>query len=179
MPKHPECVASSDESDKRSVNEVLPVTNSADLSPPNLASPRFGTGNSQESGTASLSNVLQFVEDHNKLVGEKTTEDNVGNRGSVEFICKQVKSKQKRKRGTTPKTSTKRQKDNEPKRLKLESTLNLITEENGTVSLESFLALKIDQLRNLSKELKLSLPSKLRKKELRQKISVSLNIQSS
>ena len=38
-------------------DELLPVSNSADLSPPNLASPRFGMVNSQDSGTASLSNV--------------------------------------------------------------------------------------------------------------------------
>ena len=96
----------------------------------------------------------------------------------MKINCNQIMSKWKRKRGVTPKTSPKRKKDNEPKRLKLESILKLITKEDGIVCLESFLALKSDQLRKLSKELKLSLPSKLRKKELRQKISASLKIQS-
>ena len=37
----------------------------ADLSPPNLASPRFCKGNSQKSGTASWSNVVKFLEAEN------------------------------------------------------------------------------------------------------------------
>ena len=91
---------------------------------------------------------------------------------------KQVSSKPKRKGGTTPKTSPRRPKVKKPKRVKLESTHELITAEDGIVCLESFLALKVDQLRKLSEELQLNLLSKLRKMELRLRISERLNIKS-
>ena len=154
------------------------VHKSTSLSPPNLASPRFGMANTQESGTASLTNVIRFVEAQNDLRFGNSENSNLFHRDSRKLKNKQVSGKPKRKRGPTPKTSPRRPKVKKPKRVKLESTHELITAEDGTVCLESFLALKVGQLRKLSEELELNLPAKLRKKELRRRISEVLNIQS-
>ena len=151
---------------------------SAHLAPPNLASPRFCKGNSQKSGTASWSNVVKFLEAQNGTEAGEYDKENNKYCEAIKFDSKQTMYKQKRKRGQTPKSSPKITKDNNSKRARLGSTLNLIKRTDGTVSLESFLALEIGELRSLGEELELNIPSKLKKKELRQKISEGLKIQS-
>ena len=89
----------------------------------------------------------------------------------------QLPCNQKRKRGTTPITSPISAKIKNTKRVKLDSIHKLIVGVDGSICLEKFLALKIDQLRRLAKELNINIPPKLKKKELRLCISNNLSIQ--
>ena len=88
-------------------------SDSKNLSPPNLASPRILDDSGLTSGMASWSNVVRFAEDHNRLRLEEIDENNIGS-PSAGLLCskgavspvKKVKLigniKQKRKRTSTP-----------------------------------------------------------------------------
>ena len=118
-------------------------SNSVCLSPPNLVSPRFGMDNTQESGAASLTNVIRFVETQKDLLTGDCANDSVEVLEKEEFKSKQILSNHKRKRVPTPKSSPSRPKKQNLKRVRFESIQKLITNEAGTVSLESFLALRL------------------------------------
>ena len=143
------------------------VSNSACDSPPNLASPRFGIGNTQESGSASLTNVIKWVKEYNKDQTKNSDEVNIVNSDPKGLMSEETKSEQKRKRRATPVISPRLQGDKSSKRARHESTHKLTTLADGTVSLESLLALNVGQLRKLSMDLQLNLPLKMKKKELR------------
>ena len=146
-------------------------------SPPNLGSPQFCMGNTQESGSASLTNVIRYVEEINNQRTGNYDEVNIESCDPKVLKGQQAKTKQKRKRRPTPVTSPRLQVAKSIKRVRRESSYELTTLADGTVSLKSFLALRVDQLRRLSEDLKLNLPPKIRKKELRLEISSWLNIQ--
>ena len=155
-----------------------PVSNSACNSPPNLGSPRFCVVNTQESGSASLTNVIKWAEEYNKQQTENSGEVTNEYSDPEGLKSEQTMNKQKRKRRPTPVTSPRLQAAKTIKRVRRESKYKLTTHADGSVSLDSFLALNVGQLRRLSEELKLNLSPKMKKKELRLKISSWLKIQS-
>ena len=126
-------------------------------SPPNLGSPEFCIENSQESGSASLTNVIRYVEEFNKQRPE-TDEVTIKSCDSKVSKSQHTKSIQKRKRMPTPVTSPRLQAAKTIKRVRRGSSYKLTTLADGSVSLKNFLALNVGQLRRLSEELKLNLP---------------------
>ena len=102
-----------------------------------------------------LDQCHRYVEEINKQRTGNYDEVNIESCDPKMLKGQQTKSKQKRKRRPTPVTSPRLQEAKTIKRVRRESSTKLTTFADGTVSLKSFLALKVGQLRRLSEGLKL------------------------